>query len=301
MLSPLPSDLIWCRRFKWGVLVMRSVRPHPPSGCRHRRARRRARLGRLRTQGRARCAARQRVDRPGAAGRGRGRSRAPRADGRPVNAPPPVAETTHADRLAPRLSRAGLRHAPFQLSQRRAARRGGRSRRSRARPSARRSIAIRPRRSTRHYQVFADAFADVPALVCYALKANSNQAVIKTLARARRRRRRGLGRRAQARPRGRHPAGQDHVLRHRQDRARACARGRRRHSLRQCRIRSRARAAVLDRGRQGPRRLRLGARQSRRRRQDPRQDRDRQGREQVRHPDQPRPRGLCPRGASSRA
>src|SRR6195256_1836605 len=35
----------------------------------------------------------------------------------------------------------------------------------------------------RHYQVFAGAFADVPALVCYAMKANSNQAVIKTLAR----------------------------------------------------------------------------------------------------------------------
>jgi diaminopimelate decarboxylase len=36
---------------------------------------------------------------------------------------------------------------------------------------------------TRHYRVFADAFADVRALVCYALKANSNQAVIATLAR----------------------------------------------------------------------------------------------------------------------
>ncbi len=34
----------------------------------------------------------------------------------------------------------------------------------------------------RHYEVFADAFADVKALVCYAMKANSNQAVIKTLA-----------------------------------------------------------------------------------------------------------------------
>ena len=34
----------------------------------------------------------------------------------------------------------------------------------------------------RHYQVFADAFADVKALVCYAMKANSNQAVVKTLA-----------------------------------------------------------------------------------------------------------------------
>jgi diaminopimelate decarboxylase len=36
---------------------------------------------------------------------------------------------------------------------------------------------------TRHYRVFADAFADIDALVCYAMKANSNQAVIATLAR----------------------------------------------------------------------------------------------------------------------
>jgi diaminopimelate decarboxylase len=35
----------------------------------------------------------------------------------------------------------------------------------------------------RHYRVFAGAFSDVPALVCYAMKANSNQAVIATLAR----------------------------------------------------------------------------------------------------------------------
>src|SRR5579862_1782729 len=35
---------------------------------------------------------------------------------------------------------------------------------------------------TRHYQVFAGAFADVPALICYAMKANSNQAVTATLA-----------------------------------------------------------------------------------------------------------------------
>ena len=34
----------------------------------------------------------------------------------------------------------------------------------------------------RHYRVFAGAFADVDALVCYAMKANSNQAVIATLA-----------------------------------------------------------------------------------------------------------------------
>jgi diaminopimelate decarboxylase len=36
---------------------------------------------------------------------------------------------------------------------------------------------------TRHYRVFAEAFADVDALICYAMKANSNQAVIATLAR----------------------------------------------------------------------------------------------------------------------
>jgi diaminopimelate decarboxylase len=35
----------------------------------------------------------------------------------------------------------------------------------------------------RHYKVFAGAFADVNALVCYAMKANSNQAVVATLAR----------------------------------------------------------------------------------------------------------------------
>jgi len=34
---------------------------------------------------------------------------------------------------------------------------------------------------TRHYNVFAGAFAGLDALVCYAMKANSNQAVIRTL------------------------------------------------------------------------------------------------------------------------
>jgi diaminopimelate decarboxylase len=34
----------------------------------------------------------------------------------------------------------------------------------------------------RHYQVFAGAFADVRTLICYAMKANSNQAVVRTLA-----------------------------------------------------------------------------------------------------------------------
>src|SRR5258708_5836749 len=35
----------------------------------------------------------------------------------------------------------------------------------------------------RHFRVFAGAFAELPALVCYAMRATSNQAVIKTLAR----------------------------------------------------------------------------------------------------------------------
>src|SRR5919107_2912549 len=34
----------------------------------------------------------------------------------------------------------------------------------------------------RHYRVFTEAFADTDALVCYAMKANSNQAVLATLA-----------------------------------------------------------------------------------------------------------------------
>ncbi|MGL4558911.1 MAG: diaminopimelate decarboxylase [Afipia sp.] len=35
----------------------------------------------------------------------------------------------------------------------------------------------------RHYRVFSDAFAGTPHLVCYAMKANSNQSVLRTLAR----------------------------------------------------------------------------------------------------------------------
>lgn len=35
----------------------------------------------------------------------------------------------------------------------------------------------------RHYTVFANAFSDIESLVCYAMKANSNQAVLTTLAR----------------------------------------------------------------------------------------------------------------------
>ncbi len=64
---------------------------------------------------------------------------------------------------------------------------------------------------TRHFDAFAEAFSDVKA--CYAMKANSNQAVIKTLAN------RGAGadvvsaRRAGARAGSRYPARENHVLR----------------------------------------------------------------------------------------
>src|SRR5438309_3598990 len=36
---------------------------------------------------------------------------------------------------------------------------------------------------TRHYRVFSEAFAGIDAHVCYSIKANSNQAVLATLAR----------------------------------------------------------------------------------------------------------------------
>lgn len=35
----------------------------------------------------------------------------------------------------------------------------------------------------RHYRVFKEAFADIQPLICFAVKANSNQAVLATLAR----------------------------------------------------------------------------------------------------------------------
>ena len=99
-------------------------------------------------------------------------------------------------------------------------------------------------------------------------------------------------RRIEARAQGRHPAGQDHVLRHRQDRRRARARRRYRHPVRECRIRAGTRPPVRDRRREGAQRRHFRARQSRCRCAHACQDRDRKIREQVRHSDQPRARGL---------
>ena len=101
---------------------------------------------------------------------------------------------------------------------------------------------------TRHYNVFAKAFAGLDALVCYAMKANSNQAVLRVLAKL------GAGadvvsegelRRALA---AGIPADEDPVLRRRQDRARDGFRARRRHPLLQRRIRAGAGTAVGARG-----------------------------------------------------
>jgi diaminopimelate decarboxylase len=102
----------------------------------------------------------------------------------------------------------------------------------------------------RHYRVFAGAFADVDALVCYALKANSNQAVIATLAR--------LGAGADVvsegelmRARAAGVAPEKIMFSGVGKTARARARCRPRHSLRQCRVRSGARTSGGDHGRQG--------------------------------------------------
>ena len=147
----------------------------------------------------------------------------------------------------------------------------------------------------RHYRVFTEAFAGEKALVCYAMKANSNQSVLRTLAKL------GAGadvvsggelKRALA---AGIPPQQDPVLRRRQDRSRAARGAGRRHPLHQRRIRAGARTAVAARGRGRQDRADLGAGQSRRRCRHPRQDLHRQVREQVRHPDRAGPRGLCPR------
>ena len=74
-------------------------------------------------------------------------------------------------------------HEPFRIPRRRAPCRGRGRAGHRRPPSARPFYCYSTATLTRHYRVFADAFADIDSLVCYAMKANSNQAVIATLAR----------------------------------------------------------------------------------------------------------------------
>ena len=136
---------------------------------------------------------------------------------------------------------------------------------------------------TRHYKVFAKAFAGMDSLVCYAMKANSNQAVLRVLAKL------GAGadvvsegemRRALA---AGFPADKILFLRRRQDRAGNGFRARRRHSLLQRRVGAGARTAVGAGDDARADGARIAAHQSGRRRQDAQEDLDRQGREQVRH------------------
>ncbi len=148
----------------------------------------------------------------------------------------------------------------------------------------------------RHYKVFSGAFADVDALVCYAMKANSNQAVIATLAK--------LG------------AGADVVSGGELLRARAAGVppekimfsgvGKTADELAlavdqnilcvNVEFGARARTARQHRLGERAHRRHFDPRQSGCRSEDPRQDRDRQVGKQIRHSDQPRPRSLCPCG-----
>ncbi len=69
----------------------------------------------------------------------------------------------------------------------------------------------------RHYRVLAEAFAGQDALICFAVKANSNQAVLRDAGAPRRRHGRRLRGRAAPRPRRRRARRQDHLRRRRQD------------------------------------------------------------------------------------
>jgi DNA-binding MarR family transcriptional regulator len=148
---------------------------------------------------------------------------------------------------------------------------------------------------TRHYKVFAEAFAGLDALVCYAMKANSNQAVLKTLAR--------LG------------AGADVVSEGELRRAlaagippqRSCFSGVGKTAremdfalaagIHCFNVESEPELELLVGARRGARQDRAGvaAHQPGCRRQDAQEDLHRQGGEQVRHSVAARARGLCPR------
>src|SRR5262249_55460029 len=174
MLSPLVSDLIWCWQLRRGRIEF-FVRPVPCPDRSYWRARRRARPCRLRTQSRPRPAARSdgRRDQSLATGPRPG-DRARRQSHRGTAR----TQTQHIHRLAAQLSQ---RYAPFRRSQRRPSREAV-NLVDLAQAVATPFYCYSTATLRRHYDVFADAFADVKALICYAMKANSNQAVIKTLA-----------------------------------------------------------------------------------------------------------------------
>ena len=151
----------------------------------------------------------------------------------------------------------------------------------------------------RHYRVFTEAFAGEKTLVCYAMKANSNQSVLRTLAKL------GAGadvvsggelKRALA---AGIPPSKILFSGRRQDRSRTARGAGGGYSLHQRRVRARTGTAVEARGRGRQDRADFGAGQSGRRCRHPRQDRHRQVREQVRRSDRAGARGLCPCGQTA--
>ena len=163
--------------------------------------------------------------------------------------------------------------------------------------SARRSIAIRPRRWS---GITASSPRRFPQarLIAFSVKANGNLAVLKTLARL------GAGAdvvsggELKKALRGGHPARTHRLLRRRQDESRDAARPRCRHPSVQCRERTGTRSAERGRVRVEQARADHHPRQSGCRCQDPRQDHDRHGGDEIRHSVEPRARRLCTRGAA---
>ena len=155
-----------------------------------------------------------------------------------------------------------------------------RSRRRSARPS----IAIRRRRSPATTRSSIRPSRRLPHLICYAVKANSNQAVLKTLA--------GSARAWMSCPRANFAARWRRAPRLKKSPFPASARRQAEmafaldagHSLLQCRIGAGTRAPYRNSPRPEPDRAHRPPGQSGRRCQNPCQDLDRQGGKQVRHP-----------------
>ncbi len=145
----------------------------------------------------------------------------------------------------------------------------------------------------RHYRLFEEALAGLDHLVCYAVKAASNQAILRTLGAGRGGDGRGFGRRIPAGA-GRRRAGRAYrLLRCRQDSRRDPHRAGGRHPPVQRRIRTRDAGAERGGAGAGQGRPDHDPRQPGCRRAHPCQDCHRQIREQVRHPHRARPRRLC--------
>ena len=157
------GDLLWCRRSSRGGLIVDfagryrgslsrpSARLSLRSACRPAGAR--ARSIRRPAAGHSAQAAPGRQRAATAAGSAAGVQPIGRSERRRRQAEPPLSRDGSEQPFIPRLARLELSltspehsDAPFRLSRRRAARRGGRSRRRSPTRSARRSIAIRPRR-----------------------------------------------------------------------------------------------------------------------------------------------------------